>query len=161
MDLGSLEPIAGPSLDVGELFRLHADDVFSYAARRVGRDVASEVTSTTFKIALERVESFDPSVGGPRPWLFGIASNVIRGHWRSERRHLRALARVAKRAGPVSDSQAEVVDRVDAQGEIAQVLAELARLPAVDRDVMTLFAWEGLSYNEISIALNIPIGTVR
>lgn len=161
MDCASSEPSDRAALDLEVLFRLHADELFAYAARRVGREVASEVTATTFRIAMEREPSFDSSLGEPRPWLYGIASNVIRSHRRTESRHLRALAREARRWESVSDGQAEVVDRVDAQRVLVGVLVELAALPAEDRDVMTLFAWEGLSYNDIAAALGIPVGTVR
>ena len=78
---------------VGQRFDDHADAIFAYAARRVGPGLAVDVVSDVFLVALDRFESFDPDLGGARGWLFGIANNVLRRHWRTEARRLRALAR--------------------------------------------------------------------
>jgi RNA polymerase sigma factor (sigma-70 family) len=40
-------------------------------------------------------------------------------------------------------------------------VAALAKLSRGDRDVLLLIAWEDLSYEEVSHALGIPLGTVR
>jgi RNA polymerase sigma-70 factor (ECF subfamily) len=40
-------------------------------------------------------------------------------------------------------------------------VAALAGLSGGDRDVLLLISWEGLSYDEVSHALDIPVGTVR
>jgi len=42
-----------------------------------------------------------------------------------------------------------------------KLAAALAGLPAGDRDVLLLIAWADLSYDEVAVALNIPVGTVR
>jgi RNA polymerase sigma-70 factor (ECF subfamily) len=52
------------------------------------------------------------------------------------------------------------LDVVGAEG-VGQISAALACLDEKYRDVLTLFAGPGLSYDEISRALQIPIGTVR
>ena len=41
------------------------------------------------------------------------------------------------------------------------LVAALLALPDRDRDVLLLIAWEDLTYDEIAVALSIPIGTVR
>jgi len=92
-------------------------------------------------------------------WLFGIAANLIRRHWRTERRRLRAYARTG--VDPIGDEAAEVERRVDAVAAAPAVAAALASLGAGEREVLLLFAWADLSYDEISTALGIPVGTVR
>jgi DNA-directed RNA polymerase specialized sigma24 family protein len=80
----------GATVDVRELYERYADDVFRYLARRLGDGLAHDLTADTFRIAIQRASSFDPAVGHPRAWLYGIASNLVRGHWRTEQRRLRA-----------------------------------------------------------------------
>lgn len=62
----------------------NASDVHGYAARRVGRHLADDVVADTFRQAIESFDSFDPEQGGERAWLFGIANNLLRRHWRTD-----------------------------------------------------------------------------
>ena len=148
--------------DVRALYERYADDVFRYLARRLGDGLAHDLTAETFRIAIQRASSFDPTVGHPRAWLYGIASNLVRGHWRTEQRRFRAMERDARRdPSAASDPLLDVDRRLDASTTLAAVLALVADLPPEDRDLLTLFAWEGCSYAEIGEALGIPVGTVR
>ena len=140
----------------------HADSVFGYLARRLGRDVGLDATADVFRVALERFPSFDPTVGSPRAWLFGIANNLARRHWRTERRRLAALAREsASVAVPALDPLLHVSDRLDASRDLDLVLDALAGLSFEDRDLVLLFAWEGLNYSELAAVFMIPVGTVK
>jgi RNA polymerase sigma factor (sigma-70 family) len=75
----------------------------------------------------------------------------------------RALARTG--ADPVASSPDSGTERVESQVAAAAVERELAaaltKLPRGDRDVLLLFAWADLAYDEIATALGIPLGTVR
>lgn len=133
------------------LFDRHFDSVHGYAQRRVGPDLADEVAAETFTRAFDRRRRFDRSREDARPWLLGIASNLLRRHWRTERRRLDAYARSAG---------------LDAGGELAapvaaDLAAALRALPKRDRECLLLLAWADLSYEEIAVALAVPIGTVR
>lgn len=147
--------------DPRRLFHAHVDAVHGYVARRLGRDDALDVVGEVFEIALRQHDRFDPSIGSERGWLFGIATNLIRRHWRTEQRHLRALERLAVRPSLAVDPLLRVEDRLDADELAGQVLAALRELPAADRDLVALVAWEGCSYKECAEALDVPIGTVR
>jgi RNA polymerase sigma factor (sigma-70 family) len=97
---------------------------------------------------------------GARPWLYGIAANVIGKYRRAEVRMLRAFARTG--ADPVTDDYSDRIDsRVSAAAVQRDLAAALAGLPAGDRDVLLLIAWADLSYEETAAALRIPVGTVR
>ena len=75
-------------------------------------------------------------------------------------RRLRAYERLeAERAEGIDE--ALVAARVDAAAEQPRIARALARIPDGDRDPLLLLAWADLTYAEIAIALNIPIGTVR
>jgi RNA polymerase sigma factor (sigma-70 family) len=143
-----------------ELYDRYAPDIHRYAARRVGESSADDVVAETFLVAFRRRDRFDPSRGAARPWLYGIASNLIAGYRRSEVKQYRVAARTA--VDPVApDHHDHIEDRVAAAAVTRQLGAALTRLSQGDREVLLLVAWESLTYDEVAQALDIPIGTVR
>jgi RNA polymerase sigma factor (sigma-70 family) len=95
-----------------------------------------------------------------RPWLYGIATNLVGQQRRDEARQYRI--RQAAVAEPEVPGHAErVAADVTAQAMRPLLDAALAALLAGDRDVLLLIAWEQLTYQEVSRALDIPVGTVR
>lgn len=159
------DPTDAAVADLAVLYEDHVDAIHAYVARRLGRELASEVTAETFRLALDRVDQFDPDRGSPRMWLFGIATNLIRRHWRTEQRRLRAMARAANsedREDPAIDPGLErVVEQLDADAELRAVLEAVADLEENDRALLVLLAWEECSHEEIARVLDIPTGTVR
>jgi RNA polymerase sigma factor (sigma-70 family) len=95
-----------------------------------------------------------------RPWLYGIASNLIARHARAESRRYKALAR-ASESGLVRAHDDLVAGRVDAAAVRGRLARALADLPRSVRDVLLLVAWAGLSQQEAAAALDIPAGTAR
>ena len=79
---------------VAAMYDDHVDLVFAYLARRVGAQLARDLTGDVFRIGLERISSFDPTLGSARSWLLGIATNEVRHHSRTEQRQFRALTPV-------------------------------------------------------------------
>jgi RNA polymerase sigma factor (sigma-70 family) len=150
---------AEPELFAG-LFDRHAVAVHRYLGRRVG-DLADDLLSETFLIAFRRRSTYRPEHLEVRPWLMGIATNVVHGHKRSEQRRYRALARASAEPPQTGSATDESHDRVVAEAMRAPLAAALAGLKDRDRDVLLLFAWEQLSYEEIAAALDVPVGTVR
>jgi RNA polymerase sigma-70 factor (ECF subfamily) len=143
-----------------ELFRRHAPAIQRYVVRRLGADAADDIVAETFLLAFRQRTSYDPARADARPWLYGIATNLIGRHRRAEIRLYRALARTG--ADPVTEPFTDRVDdRVSAGHASRQLAAALARLSAKLRDTMLLAAWSDLSYEEIAVALGVPVGTVR
>lgn len=144
----------------GEIFDRHFPAIHRYVNRRVGRELADDLTAETFSVAFRSRERFDPTRDDAAPWLYGIAANLLRDHQRSERRRLLAYARTG--VDPVQDGGFDAADaRLDASSAGPAVARALARLTPGDRETLLLYAWADLSYQEISDALAIPIGTVR
>ncbi|BCW47264.1 RNA polymerase sigma factor [Arthrobacter sp. StoSoilB5] len=144
----------------GELYDRHASAIYRYAARRAGEFAADDVTSETFLVAWEHLERYDTSRDDARPWLFGIATNLLRQHHRAEANVLKAAARSAEREKTADDSD-RIVAEVDAKvatGRVAQALRDMA---AIDRETLLLYAWADLTYEGIAQAMGVPIGTVR
>jgi RNA polymerase sigma-70 factor (ECF subfamily) len=142
------------------LFDRHATAVHRYLGRRVG-ELADDLLSETFLIAFRRRAAYRPDHVEVRPWLMGIATNVVHGHLRSERRRYRALSRASAEPAVAGPGAEESHDRLAAQAMRGPLAAALAGLKAHDRDVLLLFAYAQLSYEEIAAALDVPIGTVR
>lgn len=129
-----------------------------YLHRRVGASAAEDLTAETFATAFRRWDSFDQA-RPLRPWLYGIAGNLVRHHWRDERRKLRAYARSGVDPVLVADEQA--LDRVDAESLKRALADALAELRPRDREILLLHAWAELSDDEIAEALALPRGTVK
>ncbi|BCW06321.1 RNA polymerase sigma factor [Arthrobacter sp. NtRootA1] len=144
----------------GELYDRHASAIYRYAARRAGDFAADDVTSETFLVAWEQLESYDVSRDDARPWLFGIATNLLRQHHRAEAKVLKAAAKSAAREAIADDSDriAAEVDAKVATGLIAQALKSMAD---IDRETLLLYAWADLTYEGIALAMSVPVGTVR
>ena len=142
------------------VFDRHYDFVHRYLARRVGFDLSDDLASETFTTAFRVRARYDLSHSGARPWLLGIATNLIRHHRRAEVRRLRAYERLeAEHAAGIDEEM--VAARADAAAARPRIARALARVPDRDRDALLLLAWADLTYAEIAVALGIPIGTVR
>jgi RNA polymerase sigma-70 factor (ECF subfamily) len=148
----------------GELYSRYFPRVWRYLAGRLGPDVADDLAAEVFLDAFRRRGRFDPAVGTVRPWLYGIATNLVARHQRAEARWYAALARAG--ADPVAASgialsaEDEIADRIAAWQARPALAAALARLPDRDRDVLLLTALGELSYAEVAFALAVPEGTV-
>ncbi len=116
-----------------------------------GEDIAAEA----FRVAFDERARFDPLRGDARPWLYGIATNLLR-HW--FRRSARA--RLAPGADEVDFSD-EALGRVEARLLGPRLAQALATVSAADRDALLLHAWAELTYTEIAEATGVPLGTVR
>lgn len=143
----------------------HAGSLLAYLARRVGRELAEDLLAETFRAAIESYSGFDSARGTEKGWLFGIATNTLRRHWRTERRRLlafdRSASRTAQHFDPLIGTADGVADRVDAETDAARLLKAVVDLPADDRDLLCLSGWERLNSTEIGQALGIAPATVR
>jgi len=144
----------------GEIFDRHADAIFRYLARRIGPGDANDVLADVFLAAFEARRRYDPDFSTALPWLYGIASNLLRKHYRQRAGELRMLERLVRLSDPDDHADA-VADVIDAQLQVRAMAKLLDELPAGERDVLLLHGWEALTYEEIANALNIPVGTVR
>jgi RNA polymerase sigma-70 factor (ECF subfamily) len=158
------EAIAGSVEDptlFGVVYDRYAGDVHRFVVRRLGADLAEDVTAETFATALRHRARYDAARANARPWLFGIAANLIGKHRRSEVRGLRAVARLG--ADPIARTWTPdgVEERVVASAAGPALATALAKLSPGDRHVLLLVAWADLSYAEVAEALDLPVGTVR
>jgi RNA polymerase sigma factor (sigma-70 family) len=143
----------------GLVFDRHWLSIHAFCVARVGgagEDLAAEV----FRTAFSGRHRYDAAQPDARPWLYGIATNLVREHLRSAGRRDRALARAAgmlKRSAPPG----EPLGRLEARQLGPELAAALGALEDCDRDTLLLLAWAELDYEEIARALDVPVGTVR
>jgi RNA polymerase sigma factor (sigma-70 family) len=147
------------------LFDAYARAVYNHAFRLTADwSAAEDVMSATFMEAWRRRTQVESAGGSLRPWLLGIATNVARSQYRSNRRY-RNAAEAAAAAGAaeeqVEDHAEATAARLDDRRRIAATLTALSLLKRPEREVLTLCLWEGMEYVEAARALGIPVGTVR
>ncbi|MES9540876.1 sigma-70 family RNA polymerase sigma factor [Actinomadura sp. NPDC000600] len=139
-----------------EIFDRYFAEIHRYVASRLGDAAADDVAAETFLTAFTLRHKYDTGRPQARAWLYGIATNLLRRHRRSETRAYRAVGRAADE----TDHADRVAEMVSAQGMRPRLAAALAGLGAGDRDVLLLVAYGDLGYEEVAQALGIRVGTV-
>jgi RNA polymerase sigma-70 factor (ECF subfamily) len=140
----------------GELVRAHAQGVLHVIYRMCGdMQVAEDAAQETFIQAWLRLPSYRPR-GSLRNWLYRIAVNAAIDMLRKEKRILPGAVEDMALKDPRPSPEADVAnsERVEA------VQVAVLSLPEASRAVLVLREYEGLSYQEIADALDIPVGTV-
>ena len=153
--------VAGDPAGFGALFERHARSVYNHCFRRTASWAdAEELTSAVFVEAWRRRRDVRPIGESARPWLLGVANNLLRNHRRSLRRHRAALARLPG-PSPEADPADDVAGRLADERQMRRVLALVEQLPRRDQEVLALCAWSELTYLEAATVLDVPVGTVR
>ncbi|HEV3212056.1 MAG TPA: RNA polymerase sigma factor [Acidimicrobiales bacterium] len=137
------------------IFDRHSRAIHAYLVRRAGRQLADDLQGEVWLRAFQGRHGYDAAWPDARGWLYGIARNTLRHHWRQHRPVPAGATEVA------SDPWPDVDVRLDAGDSTAALRAALDALPAADREVLLLAAWEDLSPSEIAVTLGVPSGTVR
>ncbi|MFI6026493.1 RNA polymerase sigma factor [Amycolatopsis magusensis] len=155
--------LSGPDADrlLSALFDRHAPSLHAYLARRLDTATADDLVAETFLIAWTARARYRPDEAPARAWLYGIATNLLRRHARSEVRGLRAYAREGGKAVDVATPEALAVSRADASNHVRAMAGGIADLRQEERDVLLLVAWAGLRPSEAAEALGITSVTCR
>jgi len=127
----------------------------------VGPTLAQDLTSETFLQSFRGRGTFRAEQASALPWLYGIATNQVRGHLRSEQHRIKALGQVAGQKVLAQGADEHTDDALAAAATLQCLGRALAGVTQEARDVLALVAVEGLSYEEVAAALDIPVGTVR
>ncbi|MGI5359296.1 RNA polymerase sigma factor [Streptomyces sp. CA-252508] len=158
---------AGDPQAFAELFDQYAKTVYNHAYRLTADwSAAEDIVSATFMEAWRGRLRLEADGGSVRPWLLGIATNLVRAQSRGNRRYKAAAAAAARaldaRSGAtVADHADEVAGRLDDRDRLAATVCALAGLRRSEREVLSLCLWQGLDYAAAARALDIPVGTVR
>ncbi len=136
------------------VFDRHWPSIHRWCVSRAG-PAGEDLAAETFRIAFDERARFDPRYDDARPWLYGIATNQLRHHFR------RAGRRDSLAPDPDHDFTDDALGRVEARALGPRLAAALREVPSIDRDALLLHAWADLTYTEIARATGIPVGTVR
>ncbi len=136
-----------------ELYERYSRDVYRFALYLSGDPVlADDVTSETFIRVWSSPEPV--RLATVKAYLLTIARNL----WLMERR------RYLRHQGldeTMPDSGQSVLHQVEVKDELDRVLRALQEFPEVDRAALLMRADEGLPYEEIAVALGLPVATVK
>ena len=151
----------GDATAFGELYERHAAAIYNHCFRRTASwSLAEDLTSAVFLEAWRHRSDVRFVGDSARPWLLGVATNLVRNQQRTLRRYQAALRRLSPPPDE-DDFVDELADRMDDERAVQKVLGLVERLPRRDREVLALCTWDGLSYEEAAVALGVPIGTIR
>jgi RNA polymerase sigma factor (sigma-70 family) len=143
------------------LFDRHARVVHRFISGRAARDDVEDLVAETFTAAFRSRSRFDCRYDDARPWLLGIAANILRHHHRAEARRRRRWWSIRSELPRGDDPAEQVTSQVDALSSWDCVARALDQLDDRYREVLLLVASADLTYEEAARALGIPIGTVR
>ena len=131
------------------------EPICGYTLRRVRRpDDAAEAIAETFATLWRRFDSC-PQGAELRPWLFGVARRVIANQRRGNRRRTALGERLAARVDQAA------LEAVSVHEETSSLARAFAGLREPDRELLSLVAWEGLTTEELAVALGTNRATVR
>lgn len=136
------------------LFERHVDAVRGFLAFRVGAQLAEDLVVETFAAAWASLGRFDESFSSARPWLYGVATNVLRRHRESEVRWQRSIV-AGTRVGPQAQAPPELIEADPA------IISALARLEERDREILVLVAMGELKVAEAGALLGISAVAAR
>jgi RNA polymerase sigma-70 factor (ECF subfamily) len=135
--------------DADELFRTAYPKLAGWVRRLVDDDdTAHEIASEAFVRLLSRWTRVD----SPQSYLYMIATNLVRDHWRKTERERRAIRNVT--AGAEADAVIHPGQDVDVRNLIES-------LPARLRDPFLLHYYAGFAIREVATLLHRPEGTIK
>jgi RNA polymerase sigma-70 factor (ECF subfamily) len=139
-----------------ELVRVHAQGVLNVVYRMCGDMlIAEDAAQETFIRAWQNLPNYRPQTS-LRNWLYRIAFNAGMDMIRKNRR----IVPDDINEMPLADDQPSLEAAVAERERAKLVQGAILSLPDASRAVLVLREYEGLSYQEISSTLDIPVGTV-
>ncbi|SPF38681.1 RNA polymerase, sigma-24 subunit, ECF subfamily [Candidatus Sulfopaludibacter sp. SbA4] len=148
---------AGDTQAFRTLFEQHSAALFRLAYHLTGAiDAAEDVVQDCFLRLVRHPGRYDPRRGSLRQYLYGMVRNLVRQRWQAEGRLL-ALEDIL-----LDDDPADAPLDTALQAEVSDaVQSAIAALPALQREAIVLFEFEGLSLEEVAAAAGCDAGTVK
>lgn len=136
----------------GQLFAAHYPKLAGWVRRLVDDDdTAHEIASEAFVRLLSKWTSID-KLDSPQGYLYMIATNLVRDHWRKMERERRAFSKAAAGTDPEP--------HFDPSQDV-HIRELLAALPARLREPFLLHYYAGFGVREIAAQLKKPEGTIK
>lgn len=139
-----------------ELVARWQQPLWRYARQLAGSDAAADDATQDVWLRVLRGITRLRDGAKLRPWLFGIAHRVLMDRLREQYRMPLVPDDDADLAAvPVDESALQL------EVDLAALRDGLARLPALEGEVLTLFYLQQLSLDEVAQVLAVPVGTVK
>jgi RNA polymerase sigma-70 factor (ECF subfamily) len=140
-----------------------SQSVFSMAGHMLGVNEAEEAAQEIFMRLWNKASQYDPARGPFSHWFMSIARNHMldKLRARSERMRVVAAEEIDSLLAEAADPKVDVVDQVWQKQRGDALLGALQRIPAEQRRVIVLAYFGGMSQSEISMHINVPLGTVK
>ncbi|WP_152362004.1 RNA polymerase sigma factor [Microlunatus speluncae] len=139
-----------------DLYARLAQPLLGYLLRRAASpEDAADLLAEVMTIVWTQRRALPPEEER-RPWLFGIARNLLAQHRRRRTRRNELIGHLAEALLSVERSRPESVAELR-----LDLVRALRRLDRTDAEIITLSAWEGLTSREIGLLLGMPAATVR
>ncbi len=138
-----------------QLYHETARDILAYLLRRCATaEDAADALAETYATAWVKRDRI-PHGTQARPWLFGVARNVMH---RSHDQHTRANATARQLAAALTTALPAIDTGLETSGPVHEALT---RLSAIDQEIVTLVAWDGLSPADVAEILQMSTNLVR
>ncbi|QCX26802.1 RNA polymerase sigma factor [Nocardioides jishulii] len=141
---------------VGAVFESHAARLFAYARRYGPPELAEDLVSEAFVVAVRRQHDFPDDAGEAYAWLVGTVRKIAANQRRRDASYDRYWREAVRTywCADTSDSPETIFAERDA------CLSALAHLSESDRDLLLLVAWDGLTPEQAGAALGISRRTL-
>jgi RNA polymerase sigma factor (sigma-70 family) len=162
MDLANPQraALALTTSDLERLIHQHGRRLRNFIRRRVAN--AADVEDLMQDTYLETLRCLDRYRGTARPetWMFGIALNLVRNHYKraAHRPLLEDEALIDAREQETAQDPLDILEQHQVFGRLSKAMD---RLPQESVTVLTLVIDERLTYEQAAERLRIPVGTVR
>jgi RNA polymerase sigma-70 factor (ECF subfamily) len=130
------------------LYWRHQRDLAAFIRRRVPVDAVEDVLAETFVVAWRRLDDIPTE---ERPWLYGVARNVIRNTYRAEARQRALHVRIAEDV-ETTTGDAAFDDAIASRADLVHAWNQLSE---TEQEVIALVAWDGLGNAEAAQVLGV------
>ncbi len=145
------------------IYDRYAQPVFAMAGHMLGVNEAEEASQEIFLRLWNKASQYDPARGPFSHWFMSIARNHMLDKLRARSERLRVVAaeEIDSLLAEAPDPHVDVVDQVWQRQRGDALSQALQRIPAEQRRVIVLAYFGGMSQSEISMHLDVPLGTVK
>ncbi|MDV6373084.1 RNA polymerase sigma factor [Deinococcus arenicola] len=147
-------------LALAEVYDLHSGAVFGVLHRLLGDAAAQEVLQDVFLRLWERPENYDPERAGLKTFLLVMARSRALDRLRATKATLPLFTEEGAEL-PLPDTGSGPVARSEDAQRRDQIRDALVQLSPAHRETVERAYLVGESREEISSAMNVPVGTVK
>jgi RNA polymerase sigma-70 factor (ECF subfamily) len=145
-----------------ELVARHTRRVFGIAYRFVGRvDEAEDLTQDIFVKVFQSLDRYRESDGAFSTWVGTVARNHAIDQYRRHREERARRIEDPAVLDTVADGEESALRSLEREDVKRLVHRGLRALPPDLREPLVLCDLQGLSYDEVAAALQVPLGTVK